>query len=168
MTPLIPEVMPPSSAQMLGAELRARKVPEDIVRVLLVLVSGASPMPSPEWVLAQLSAPSARHVREAYKAGERDYGRLAFLVARHVFQAPAEMAWGAVLPVAEAFPGSVDPSFLDEANGHVRLVFGAMQEAEMSDGDRWVPLLLGLVGVGALLTLPVIFAPGKNSPFSPR
>lgn len=161
-----PELLPPSPGYLLAAHLRAQKTPEPIIEVTGVVASQLSPPPDPAVILSQFAAPGARHVREAYKAGERDRGRLAYLIARHIFQMPAAMAWCAVPRVAAAFPGTVQPSFLAEAEGHVRQSFGAMQAASASsDEERWVPWILGALALGALCTLPVIFAdPPKTKP----
>jgi hypothetical protein len=138
--------------------LRAQKVPEAVVEVTGVILSRLSPPPDPAYVLDQFAGPSARHVREAYKAGERDRGRLAYLVARHVLHMPAAAAWGAVPLAAAAFPGRVQPSFLAEAEGHIRQSFGAMQTPDAEGEERWVPWILGAVALAALCTLPTVFA----------
>lgn len=136
--------LPPSPYA--DALLRA-KLPEPVISVTRVLVDQITPAPDPTWLVAQFGTDPARHLKEAWRAGERDKGRLAYLVARYVLRMPAEMAWGAVPKVAQAFPGSVDPAFLAEAEGHVRASFGAMTPPS-ADEDSWMPaILLGLVGL---------------------
>lgn len=120
--------------------LRA-KLPLPIVEVTRVLLDQVTPAPEVPYLLAQFGSASARHVKEAWRAGERDKGRLAYLVARYVLRMPSELAWGAVPRVAQVFPGSVDPAFLAEAEGHVRATFGAMTPA--SDGEKWTPWFIG-------------------------
>lgn len=139
--------------------LSRAKLPGPIVDVTRVLLDQVTPAPDVKYLLAQFGSESARHVKEAWRAGERDKGRLAYLVARYVLRMPPELAWGAVPRVAQVFPGAVDPSFLAEAEGHVRATFGAMTAPE-SDGEKWTPWFIGgfsllAVWIGhTLLNLP--------------
>ena len=146
------EVLPPSVGWEVARRLRARHVPEPIVEVTRVLVESMSPAPSPDDVLRQFAAPAARQVREAYRAGERDRGRLGFLLARYVFGMPVESAWIAVPRVAQVLgPGAVDPAFLAEAQGHAHAAYGALAAATPDSTTPWVVGGLGVVCLGLLV-----------------
>lgn len=79
------------------------------------MASGLQQPPGEQDILRRLSGPESRDVREAWASGDRDPGRVAWLLARHVFGLPETDAWTVVVSVARRWPGQVDPHFLERA-----------------------------------------------------
>lgn len=157
--PVLHQRLPPSPYT---EPLLRAKLPGPIVEVTRVLLDQITPAPEVSYLLAQFGTDSARHLKEAWRAGERDKGRLAYLVARYVLRMPPELAWGAVTRVAHVFPGSVDPAFLAEAEGHVRATFGAMRTTA-EDSERWTPwFIAGFAALAAWMGYTVLNLPEKS------
>lgn len=109
-----------------------------------------------------LKGPPGRHLREAWKAGERDLGRLTYLVGRYVLGLDEPHAWTTVVDAGLLYPGRVEPSFLAQAataSGQpgvlARYGQGAPEEPEPF-AEKYVPWILGgvVIAMVAILANP--------------
>lgn len=136
--------------------MEAAKVPPLIQHATVIALAPLSPPPTPEWVVARLKSREGRDVREAYRSGERDLGRLVFLVGRHVIGLDEAHAYSLVPYAAQRHPGWVSPRFVEEARrggASANPTFGAETEEEAPFGEAFVPVILIASGVACLFLL---------------
>lgn len=130
------------------AALVRDQVPPELAEIVALIASRIDPIPPPGGLSAVLRSDEARSVHEAWRSGERDYGRLSFLVVHDVLRFPLPVAWQSVTMVAAAFPGRVSPSFVLEARRNMGSELDRYGAAggPSPPGEAYVPVIL--LGVG--------------------
>jgi hypothetical protein len=146
--------------------MRRARVPDGVVTAFNLAVPEEQRI-DVNRLLAILRSPAGTPVRAAWKEGERDTGRLVYLLSRHVGGFDEVTSYEQVVAASKRAPGRFDPTFLRIAtaggrSGALIPTSGGIGEGEMYAGkpppfgESWKPVILGGV---ALATLGVLIRP---------